>query len=121
MMEKDRYSADTWMYGTVLNDFSQMVYDIPMCWKCGNANDSSKTVYRSSVCSFCGTPLHSCRNCCFYAPGHHYDCSETVEEEVTDKETANFCESFSLQATFKASSENSEKNARAAFNSLFGD
>jgi hypothetical protein len=42
----------------------------------------------------CGADTRSCRNCAFYSPGSHYDCRETVDEAVRDKERANFCESF---------------------------
>jgi hypothetical protein len=40
--------------------------------------------------------MRCCKNCAFYNPGAHYDCRETVEELVADKERANFCEHFRL-------------------------
>lgn len=115
-----------------------------MCWKCGAEQDFSHSVYRSSTCASCGADLHSCRGCAFYAPGSHFDCHETVDELVADKERANFCEHFkagrnskwsdgqnglqgknaaAVNALFGGANENplqDKKAARDAFNSLFG-
>ena len=115
-----------------------------MCWKCGAEQDFSHSVYRDSTCPSCGADLHSCRGCSFYAPGSHFDCHETVDELVADKERSNFCEHFkagknskwsggkngaqdknaaAVNALFGGANENplQDKNAaRDAFNSLFG-
>jgi hypothetical protein len=94
-----------------------------MCWKCGKPIDTAESIYRGSLCPECGADLHCCRNCSYYAPGAHYDCRETVVEFVADKETANFCNSFTPKSSFEAKGikENNEaEKARDAFNSLFG-
>jgi len=93
-----------------------------MCWKCKKSIDAAIPVYRSSVCS-CGTDLHSCLNCLHYSPGSHYDCHETVDELVKDKERANFCGWFSVKADFNGEKSGGDKpnDAKKAFNSLFGD
>ncbi len=73
---------------------------------------------------FCGADLHSCINCKFYSKGSHYDCRETVDELVKDKERANFCDYFSVAAIISADSiatDNKAANAKVAFNALFGD
>jgi hypothetical protein len=94
-----------------------------MCWKCGKIVEAKTPVTRSSICEFCGQYLHSCRNCEFYEPGAHYDCHETVDEAVTDKEGANFCGWFSLLTIPCARTGDTGKSAAAkkAFNSLFAD
>ena len=103
-----------------------------MCKKCGKPIDKkSSEIFRSSTCSFCGADLHSCVNCRFYSPGNHYDCRETVDELVTDKERANFCEYFSVAeitgsgsgngADGGFSAQDKAAKARDAFNALFGD
>ena len=56
-----------------------------MCWKCGKEIDVSVKIYRDSECS-CGADLHSCKNCKFYSPNSHYECKETIEDFVSDKE-----------------------------------
>lgn len=98
-----------------------------MCWKCGAEQDFSHSVYRSSTCVLCGADLHSCRGCAFYAPGSHFDCHETVDEIVTEKERANFCDHFKagLNSKWKNSTQGQDgasaaDKARDAFNSLFG-
>ncbi|MBR0031519.1 MAG: hypothetical protein IJP61_04465 [Treponema sp.] len=89
-----------------------------MCRKCGKP--ISIQIHRSSTCPFCGADLHSCVNCSFYSPGSHYDCHETVEELVKDKDKANFCGFFSVAKNFNsASSEDKAQKARDAFNALF--
>jgi hypothetical protein len=67
------------------------------CHACGAEIAEPRSVYRNTTCSRCGKDLHSCRNCRFYSPGAHYDCAETVDEEVTDKERGNFCSFFALK------------------------
>ena len=93
-----------------------------MCWKCKNPIEQTE-IYRSATCPNCGADLHACLNCQFYAPGSHYDCHETVDEEVRDKERANFCDSFRVKRTFdeRAKSNDAAEKARDAFASLFGN
>lgn len=95
-----------------------------MCYKCGNFEEIAKPVPRSAVCGVCGADIRCCKNCAFYEEGAHYDCRETINELVRDKEKANFCEYFSYTASGKGKGENAwqEKKAEAkkAFDSLFG-
>lgn len=95
-----------------------------MCKKCGKPLPSLR-ITRSSVCEFCGRDLHSCINCKFYSPGSHYDCHETVDELVKDKEKSNFCDWFS-PAMISASGNGASAScldkaaeARNAFAALF--
>ena len=95
-----------------------------MCWKCGKEIDVSVKIYRDSECS-CGADLHSCKNCKFYSPNSHYECKETIDELVKDKERRNFCDYF-VEKQYDSNSDNSsksvddaKKSARDAFNSLF--
>ena len=95
-----------------------------MCWKCGTSISKETYISRTSECPVCGKDLHSCKNCKFYSPGSHYDCHETIDELVKDKEKANFCDSFSVRHDFSPSgtdfSETSKK-ARNAADILFGE
>lgn len=90
-----------------------------MCKKCGKPI-VIESIYRTTVCPDCGAELHSCVNCKFYSPGRHFDCGETVDELVSDKERANFCGSFSVSRNPAPVSEK-ESDARSAFQSLFGN
>lgn len=94
-----------------------------MCRKCGKKIEISE-IYRNTLCPVCGADLHSCINCRFYSPESHFGCKETVEELVADKECSNFCEYFSVnKGDFAGTDSFSQKSreARSAFNSLFGN
>ena len=76
-----------------------------------------------SIRFFWHPDLHSCVNCKFYSPGSHYDCHETIDELVKDKERANFCDYFSVaQIDAGAGNQGQSKSdqAKAAFAALFG-
>ncbi len=65
-----------------------------MCYFCGTKLPLREKIGFREACPDCGRPLHVCLNCTFYKPGAHWDCAETVEEQVPDKEKGNFCEWF---------------------------
>ena len=91
-----------------------------MCWKCGKEIDVSVKIYRDSECE-CGADLHCCKNCKFYSQGSHYDCKESIEDFVSEKESRNFCDFFSPKQIFSLKNdEDKAQKAKDAFNSLFG-
>lgn len=94
-----------------------------VCWKC-KKEIGELTVSRSTECPSCKADLHVCKACKFFSPGNHYDCKETVEDPVADKERSNFCDWFkygNLSARDGSSSEKSKADsAKDAFNALFG-
>ena len=111
-------------------------YDVPMCWKCGKTLDFAPPVSRSALCPECGADVRCCRNCNFYESGAHYDCRETIDEPVRDKERSCFCDWFSLNPNAAArglgfpcgslnpasvSEHAKAQSAKNAFNALFGD
>ena len=79
------------------------------------------TIGRTTVCPSCKKELHSCRCCEYYSPGNHWDCRESIEEPVTDKERGNFCDSFVL-AKKEIANHSSDKSAEARkkLEALFG-
>ena len=93
-----------------------------MCYKCGHDITQEK-VARADTCPICHADLHVCKNCTFYSPGSHWDCSETVREPCFDKERANFCDSFCAKRTFSgdtaAANAAKQTAARKAFDALF--
>lgn len=93
-----------------------------MCWKCGTKNQISTPVARDRVCEKCGADIRCCKNCCFYKVGEHYDCHETIDEQVLDKEKANFCDYFKYADSQSNSlMQKKAQDAKNAFNALFGD
>lgn len=104
-----------------LNQLNQIVKLLIMCKKCGKKILITE-IHRTTVCPDCGADLHTCINCRHYSPGSHYDCHETIDELVKDKERSNFCDYFSLNAEVTGSvSADKVSAARDAFASLFGN
>ena len=91
------------------------------CWKCGHAlDDMPMPLRRRDECPACGTDLHVCRMCEFYAPSVAKSCREPVAEEVNDKERANFCDYFVGQPLAAAAGGVAEAEAaRSQLESLF--
>ena len=113
------------IYCRSLRDFGQMGYYVSMCWKCGKAIIINGPIGRTMTCESCGQDLRSCKNCRFFSPGSYHDCAERVEDFPSDKERANFCDSFQLNPKYKtehsASGKKDEKksNNHSAFDNLF--
>lgn len=67
------------------------------CWKCGAlSSDAERKLSFRAVCESCGSGLHCCRNCKYYAPGRPNDCAVPGTEFIADREANNFCEEFSM-------------------------
>jgi hypothetical protein len=96
-----------------------------MCWKCKTNIEKPEIITRSSDCPVCGASLRCCKNCIYFDVGSHYDCHETVDELVKDKEAANFCDYFKAKIIFSSDTNTSQADkiskARDAFAALFGD
>jgi hypothetical protein len=96
------------------------------CHFCGTAIDDPRAVFRDSACAACHRDLKVCRNCRFYSPGAHWDCAETIDEQVRDKERGNFCTFFSFRdAAAKAEAPgrkaDASTQARRKLDALFGN
>ncbi len=90
------------------------------CFFCGS--DIEAPVYRSTVCPNCGKDVKICLNCVFYSPGSHWDCRETIPEQVKDKERSNFCDYFRLGSNYHEDHPQKDPGQqRKAFDDLFGD
>lgn len=91
-----------------------------ICWKC-KKEIGELQVSRTTECPECRADLHVCKACKFYAPGSHYDCKETLEDPVSDKERGNFCDFFKYKAVSgTGEADNKAAAARNAFDALFG-
>ena len=96
------------------------------CYHCGHQISPASPIVRSSECPSCRRDLRVCRNCRFFSPGSHWDCRETVSDQVVDKERANFCDWFKLSEKNRSpeggsSGSGKQQQAREGFASLFGD
>jgi hypothetical protein len=96
------------------------------CHHCGRALQLLAQVQRTDGCPYCHSDLKCCLNCRLHDPGANNQCLEPQAEWVTDKDKANFCEFFEFRATSPltqpgmAGAQSDVRQARAAFDSLFG-
>jgi hypothetical protein len=90
------------------------------CWKCGAViDDEPMPLGREARCRACVADLHVCRLCCFYDTGKAKSCAEPVADEVRDKERANFCGYFSINADAHDADAQAEA-ARQRLQAMFG-
>jgi hypothetical protein len=66
------------------------------------------------TCGSCGRDLHSCFNCRFFRKGAHWDCDETIQDAVSDKERRNFCDWFETSPALLVSGEGKKAERAAA-------
>lgn len=96
-----------------------------MCYYCGSPVQAGRRIGFSETCPDCGKDSHVCRMCEFYAPGAKWDCRETIDAPVWDKEKRNFCDWFSLDPKTLEGGKGDEKarrkeaGAKSAFDGLF--
>lgn len=92
-----------------------------ICWKC-KKEIKVENVCRSTVCPLCDADLHCCKNCNFFSPDSHFECKETIDEKIVEKDKSNFCDYFRVKTAIDgtASHDDKGKNAKDLFNSLFG-
>jgi hypothetical protein len=96
-----------------------------MCWYCGNPVTIQEPLGRSLRCDECGKDLRVCKNCRFYLPGSRGDCSESGAEPPAEKDRANFCDWFALNAVYRSATAGQKKErnraqaARSSFDELF--
>jgi hypothetical protein len=95
------------------------------CAFCGEPAPTGQKIFRNSLCAKCEHDLKTCQNCAFFCVGAHWDCRETIEAAVRDKDRANFCDFFSPapdKAVGAPDRKDKEKSsdARDRFSKLFG-
>jgi len=90
------------------------------CHACQKFLDVKIPVGRQELCPFCGSDLHCCRNCAFYAKGAYNECREPQAERVLEKGRSNFCDFFAFREGSPDLKETADKaSARMKLESLF--
>jgi hypothetical protein len=80
----------------------------------------------NECCETCGKDLHACCNCRFHKAGARWDCAETIDEPVVDKERRNRCDWFETNPVFfsvsagRTSAMSAAEKARHDLERLFG-
>jgi hypothetical protein len=90
------------------------------CHACSKGLEIKTPVGRRESCPFCGSDLHCCLNCVFYAMGNYNDCREPQVERVIEKNRSNFCDFFVFRDAERGSKEKgSEGSVKIKIESLF--
>lgn len=88
------------------------------CSSCGAKINS--IVKFDSACANCNADLHSCRQCNYFDPGAHFECSKPVTARIVNKNVRNTCELFEPRTVVeKQTSSGAPTDARQAFANLF--
>ena len=64
------------------------------CFHCGMEVPGDGRIPREESCERCDQDLRCCRNCRFFDSSFNNQCSEPQADWISDKERANFCDSF---------------------------
>ncbi len=93
------------------------------CALCGTRLPLSfDEVSLDSRCSNCGADLHSCKHCVHFDPSSRFECTQPITKRVNPKNLRADCAFFEIRTTVEkdvSSSQDSPKDARAAFENLF--
>lgn len=89
------------------------------CARCGV--ETSAAVERDSICSGCGSDLHTCSNCRHFDTSARYECRKPVADRIAAKSSRNHCPQFEpkLVKSFANDAKADPEDARAAFDALF--
>lgn len=97
-----------------------------MCHVCGEPLDRDRKPGFNETCAACGRDVHVCLACVFHSPGAHWDCRETVDSHVLDKDRRNHCDWFATNPRYHSRTagmtglRDKAVEARKGFDSLFG-
>jgi predicted RNA-binding Zn-ribbon protein involved in translation (DUF1610 family) len=94
--------------------FSQTV----KCTSCGAKAPTQINV--ESSCPKCKADFHTCRQCTYFDPGAHFECSKSITVRIMNKNARNTCELFAPRTVVERdTSSGPPSNARDAFAKLF--
>ena len=88
------------------------------CTACGEK--APPNINFDSSCAKCNADLHSCRQCTYFDPGAHFQCSKTITARIVNKSARNTCELFVPRSVVeRQTSSGAPTDARQAFANLF--
>ena len=97
-----------------------------LCWNCGKATGIEGRPTRMDSCPHCLADQRACRGCRHFDPFSHFQCRETIDTPVRDKQKSNFCDMFQVRDAVKRpggirSSVDSKEERKKKFDDLFDD
>jgi hypothetical protein len=89
------------------------------CAACGAKAPTN--IALDSSCPNCNAPLHTCRQCTYFDPGAHFECSsKSITTRIVNKNARNTCELFVPRTVVeRETSSGAPTDARQAFAKLF--
>ena len=66
--------------------------EVVKCASCGAKAPNS--IAAETACQKCNAELHTCRQCNYFDPGAHFECSRTIAKRIVNKNARNACELF---------------------------
>ena len=92
--------------------------EVVKCTSCGAKAPS--IINFESTCSKCRAELHTCRQCNYFDPGAHFECSKPISKRIVNKNARNTCEYFAPRTVVeRETSSGAPSDARQAFKNLF--
>ncbi|HKR13940.1 MAG TPA: hypothetical protein VJT15_17885 [Pyrinomonadaceae bacterium] len=101
--------------------------EVVKCSTCGTKAPNSIVV--DTACAKCNADLHTCRQCNYFDPGAHFECSRKITIRIVNKTTRNTCELYAPRTVVERETSSSSapsgassggpKDARQAFANLF--
>lgn len=90
------------------------------CFSCHKtlSLEAGQKVSKNEECEYCYASIHSCRMCNFYDASAYNQCREPSAERIVEKEKANYCDYFVLQA-HSPNGDEQKSELLNKFNSLF--
>ena len=103
-----------------------MVEEGLLCWNCGRTTGIEGRVTRSDSCPHCLADLRCCRGCRHFQPLRRFQCKESVETNIVNKEKNNFCDFFQMRDVVKrpggiTTQTESNDDRQKRFDDLFED
>ena len=88
------------------------------CSSCGAK--APPQIKADSTCPNCRAELHTCRQCNYFDPSAHFQCSKTITARIVNKNARNTCELFAPRTVVeRQTSSGAPTDARQAFANLF--
>lgn len=90
--------------------------------KCSNCGiQAPATINFTTTCAKCKAELHSCRQCSYFDPSAHFECSNAkIAKRIVNKGANNTCELFAPRTVVeRQTTSGAPTDARQAFAKLF--
>ncbi len=103
-----------------------MVKEGLLCWNCGKPTGIVGRVARSDSCDSCLADLRCCHGCRHFDPTRRFQCRETIDTNIPNKEKNNFCDFFHMRDAVKTAGgishqRDSKEDRKKKFDDLFDD